>query len=179
VLLQAGYAVSDRTQITLTGMPPLAKEKILPFDLSLKTVIARTPEYRVAAWGSVSGIGGLDQGTVALGRVGAVAQLCVDAACRSSVSVGSNLVLAGTALLVENGAGAIVHASQHVSLLLELDASIPLGDLGTDLSGLAVATGVRFSGEHLGLDLVFAHSLDVLEGPGIPFLAATYRTSGD
>ncbi len=178
VLLQAGYAVSDRTQITLTSMPPLARETVVPFDLTLKTVLARAPVFRVAALASLSGIAGIEPGTVVLGRAGGVVQLCFERTCRSSASVGSTLVLAGPALFALNGAGLIVSATEHVSVLLEVDAAIPIGSALNRYSGLAIAPGVRFSGEHLGLDFAFAHALDVLEGPGIPFLAATYRTGG-
>jgi len=90
VVLQAGYALSDRTQVTLTGMPPLRNESVLPFDLTLKTVVARAPAFRVAALGSVSGISGTDIGTGVVGRAGGVVQLCLEWTCRSSVSLGSN-----------------------------------------------------------------------------------------
>jgi hypothetical protein len=63
-----------------------------------------------------------------------------------------------------------------VSALLELEAAIPIGTVGNQFNGIAVAPGVRFTGEHFALDLAFAHSLDVLEGPALPFIAATYRT---
>jgi len=178
VLLQVGYAVTDRTQVTLSGMPPLANETVLPFDLSLKTVLARTPAYRVAAFGSVSGISGTDFGTAVVGRVGGVVQLCLEWTCRSSVSVGSDVVLAGPAIVVGNGAGVVVRASEHVSLLLEADAAIPIGSAVNQFNGLAIAPGVRFAGEHLAIDLAFAHRLDELEGPSLPFIAATYRTRG-
>lgn len=178
VLLQAGYAVTDRTQITLSGMPPLANETVLPFDLSLKTVLARAPEYRVAALGSVSGISGTDFGTVVVGRVGGVVQLCFEWTCRSSVSIGSDVALAGPAIVVGNGAGIVLRASDHVSVLFEADAAIPIGSAVNQFNGLSVAPGVRFAGEHLAIDLAFAHRLDQLEGPSLPFIAATYRTAG-
>src|SRR5260221_4686936 len=176
VLLQAGYAVSDRTQITLSGMPPLRNETVLPFDLTLKTVVARTQEFRAAAFGSVSGISGTELGTAVLGRAGGVVQLCFEWTCRSSVSIGSNVVLAGPAILVGNGAGVIIRASPHVSVLLEVDALIPIGNAANELHGISVAPGVRFTGEHFALDLAFAHSLDLLECPALPFLAATHRS---
>jgi hypothetical protein len=178
VLLQAGYAVSDRTQVTLTAMPPLRNEAIVPFDLSVKTVLARAPEFRVAAMGSVSGISGTDLGTGVVGRAGGVVQLCFEGACRSSISIASNVVLLGPAIFVGNGAGLVLRASPHISVLFEVDAAIPIGSTGNQYNGIAVAPGIRFTGEHLALDLAFAHALDVLEGPAVPFLAATYRTGG-
>jgi hypothetical protein len=176
ILLQAGYAVTDRTQVTLSGMPPLQNEAILPFDLSLKTVLARAPEFRVAAFGSVSGIGGTEIGTGVVGRVGGVVQLCFEWTCRSSVSVGTNVVLAGPAIFVGNAAGFVLRASRYVSVMVEVDALIPIGTAANEFNGMSIAPGVRFAGEHFGFDFALAHSLDVLEGPGLPFLAATYRT---
>jgi len=179
ILLQAGYAVSDRTQITLTSMPPLPRETVLPFDLTLKTVLARAPEFRVAVLGSLMGIAGAEPGTVVLGRVGGVVQLCFEGTCRSSASLGSTLLLAGPALFAANGAGLIVRGTDHISVLLEVDAAIPLGTGLNQFRGLSIAPGVRFSGEHLGLDFAFIHALDMLEGPALPFLAVTYRTSAN
>jgi hypothetical protein len=177
VLLQAGYAVSDRTQVTLSAMPPLETEAILPFDLTVKTVLARAPAFRVATFGSVSGIGGTDIGTGVVGRVGGVVQLCFDGGCRSSASVATNVVLAGPAIFVGNGAGFVLRASRLVSVLLEVDAAIPIGTVGNEFNGLAVAPGVRFGGEHFGFDFAFAHSLSDLTGPALPFIAFTYRTA--
>jgi hypothetical protein len=176
VLLQAGYAVSDRTQITLTSMPPLPKEKILPLDLSLKTVLVRAPEFRIAALGSVSGISGIEEGTGLLGRVGGVVQLCLERTCRSNVSVGTSVALAGPAIIAGNGVGAILRATRIMSILFEIDSAIPLGTAVNQVNGLAFASGIRLSGEHLGLDLTIARRLDVLDSPVVPFVAATYRT---
>ena len=178
VLLQAGYAVSDHTQVTLTGAPPLANEKILPLDLTLKTVVARAPEYRVAALASMSGIAGIEQGTVVVGRLGGVAQLCLERTCRSSVSVATNVLLVGQALIT-SGIGLVARATDHFSVLLEVDSLVPVGREVAIYGGLAIGPGIRFSGEHLGFDLAFMHALDVLEGPGVPFLAFTYRTAGN
>jgi len=177
ILLQAGYAVTDHTQVTLTTAPPLANEQILPLDLTLKTVVARAPEYRVAALASVSGIAGIDQGTVVVGRLGGVVQLCLERTCRSSVSVATNVLLAGEAIIT-SAVGLVVRATDHVSLLLELDSLVPVGRDVATYGGVAIGPGVRFSGEHLGLDLAYIHPLDALENQGLPFLAVTYRTGG-
>jgi len=176
VLLQAGYALSDRTQVTLTFMPPLPKEKILPLDLSLKTVLVRAPDFRVAALGSVSGIAGLEEGTALVGRVGGVVQLCLERTCGSNVSVGTSVALAGPVIVAGNGAGVIIRATRVLSVLMEFDASIPLGTAINQLNGLAFASGIRLSGEHLGLDLAIARRIDVLDAITVPFIAATYRT---
>ena len=176
ILLQAGYAISDRTQITLTSMPPVPREQILPLDLSLKTVLVRAPQFRVAAMGSVSGIAGLEQGTALFGRVGGVVQLCLERTCGSNISIGTSVALAGPAMIATNGAGVILRATKALSVLIEFDSAIPLGTAANQINGLAFASGIRLSGEHLGLDLAIARRIDVLNGGTVPFLAATYRT---
>src|SRR5262249_23101173 len=69
--LQAGYALSDRTQLTLTFIPAFfGAEPIVPLDLSLKGVFHRTPHVRLAAMASFTGLFGLNEGNAAIGRVG-------------------------------------------------------------------------------------------------------------
>ena len=70
MLLQLGYAATDSTQLTLTLTPPI--EGFLPLDVSIKTTIARSKSYRLAAIGSVSGLLGLDDGPAFVGRLGLV-----------------------------------------------------------------------------------------------------------
>lgn len=178
IFLQAGYAVSDRTQISLTSMPPIPREKILPLDLSLKTVLVRAPEFRVAALGSVSGIAGLEEGTALFGRVGGVVQFCLERTCRSNVSVGTSVALAGPAMIAGTGAGLILRATRTLSVLMEFDSALPLGTVAHQLHGLAFASGIRLAGEHLGLDLGFARRIDLVDAMALPFIAATYRTGG-
>jgi len=142
VFLQVGYAVSDRTQVTLTSMPPLPQEKILPLDLTLKSVLVRAPAFRIAALGSVSGIAGLEEGTGLVGRVGGVVQLCLERTCRSNVSVGTSVALAGPAIVAGNGAGVILRATRVMSVLFEVDTAIPLGTAVNQINGLAFASGI-------------------------------------
>src|SRR6185503_13445673 len=99
-------------------MPPLPKEKILPLDLTLKTVLVRAPEFRIAALSSVSGIAGLEEGTGLLGRVGGVVQLCLERTCGSNVSVGTSVAMAGPAIIAGNGAGVILRATKALSVLV-------------------------------------------------------------
>lgn len=89
VLLQAGYAISDDTQVTLSGTPPLGEDNVFPLDLSLKNALVNEGPVRVAAIGSITGIAGLDEGNFFLGRIGGAAQLCFDTPCKSSASVAS------------------------------------------------------------------------------------------
>jgi hypothetical protein len=65
-LLQAGYAISDAAQISLTGSPPLGDDQIFPLDLSLKVVVHRDRYVRVAGIGAVTGLVGLEEGNFLL-----------------------------------------------------------------------------------------------------------------
>lgn len=176
VLLQAGYALGDRSQVTFTAAPPLGKDILIPVDLTLKQVLLRSRWARVAAMGSVSGLLGYNSGEALLGRVGAVTQLCLDDKCRSSVSTAVNLLLAGSTILFLDGVGAIFRTSDHVALLLELQSVLPLGGEAGNYNGIAGAGGVRFSGRSWGVDLALGAPLDRKTNVAIiPGIAVTYR----
>ena len=109
VLLQAGYAMTDETQISFSAVPPLGGEGIAFFDLTLKTALAQRGLVRAAALGSAMGGVGNDIGTLFLGRVGGVVQLCMTANCGSGFTLSTNGVLAGPVLLMVNGVGSVEH----------------------------------------------------------------------
>jgi hypothetical protein len=174
--LQAGYALGDRTQVTLSFVPPLSREPVVPLDVSLKTVLVRSARVRVAAMVSASGILGLDEGATAVGRVGGVTQLCFDDACRSSVSTAANLMLAGPALILADGVGAIVRASDLFAFLFELQSVLPLSRDGGRINVLAGAVGFRLSGRVWAVDLAFEGPLDRHTSPqAVPVVIATVR----
>jgi hypothetical protein len=180
VLLQVGYALSDSTQITLTGTPPLeGPNKIFLFDLSLKSAFVRDGPLRIAGIGSVSGLfGDIDQGNLVLGRVGGVAQLCFDDPCESSVSLASNVLLAGPATFMVGGVGGIWRVANWAALLLEVDTFTPLGNQIAEYSGVAVIPGFRFPYKNWALDLAAARALDTKNPPDpalIPWVSFTYR----
>jgi hypothetical protein len=173
--LQAGWAMSDTTQLTVTGTPPLGADGIFPLDVTLKTVVLRAPRVRVAALGSASGIIGFEQGNALVGRAGAVVQLCFDEACRSSVSTGTTAVLAGSAMLVGTGVGAIWRFTDLFALLFEVDTLIPLGKEAGNYYGMAAAPGIRLSGRTWGFDFALYRSVGRGSSPTIPVLVGTYR----
>jgi hypothetical protein len=180
ILLQLGYALSDSTQVTFTGTPPIGDpDKVFVLDLSLKSAFVRDGPLRLAAIGSVSGIfGEIDQGNLVLGRVGAVAQLCADEACESSASISSNVLLAGPATFMLAGAGGIWRVANWAALLLEVDTFVPLGNQIAQYSGVAVVPGFRFPYKNWALDLAVARALDTKDPPDpavIPWIAFTYR----
>jgi hypothetical protein len=174
--VQGGYAVGDRTQLTLSFVPPLSRDPVVPLDLTLKTVLVRGPRVRVAAMVSASGIVGLDEGESAIGRVGGVTELCFDDACRSSISTAANLMLAGPALILADGVGAVLRASDLFALLVELQSVLPLSREGGQVNVLAGALGFRLSGRLWAVDLAFEGPLDRRASPPVvPLLIATVR----
>ncbi len=172
LVLQAGYAVTEGTQVTLTASPPL-EGTIVPVDLSLKTALVREGPVRVAATGSVSGIWGLDQGNFVLGRVGATAQLCFEPTCRSSATMGANVALAGADSIAMTGVGLVWRAAPWLSLLLEGDTLVPLSLAAGKASGIGIFPGVRLPHRNWSLDFALGRASGVK--PSIPLLVFTCR----
>ena len=176
IVFQIGYAFTDWTQISLTALP-LASESLTVLDLSLKTAVVRTDLVRAAAIGSVSGLVGDDVGVIFVGRVGGVAQLCFGRRCDSSVSLSSNVALAGPLMLMVNGVGGILRASEHVSFIGELSTMVPLGTAGGEFNGALAGGGLRLHYDHWAFDFSVLHALEA-DGPAtVPFVTVTYRTS--
>jgi hypothetical protein len=178
VLLQLGYALTDRTQLSVTATPPLGDEGVVPGDISLKTVLLRGPRVSVAAIGSASGILGFEEFSGFLGRAGAVATFCADPdGCRLSFSMSSNVALAGPASVLFNGVGVSYRAGRIVSLIAELDTLIPLAEPVGEANGLLGGAGVRLSGSAWGVDLALMRAGKARAEPSgfFPFLAASYR----
>jgi hypothetical protein len=171
VVLQAGYAISDSTQLTFTFTPPI--EGFFPSDLSLKSTIASGPRFRFAVLGSVALVTGLEDGPGWLGRAGLVGQGCFDARCRSSVNLGVNVVLAATASFYATGLGFIARVSEGVALLVEIDTLVPSGKTVAEYHGIAGAAGVRWSGNRWALDATLAGSYT--DGGLFPLLVGSYR----
>jgi hypothetical protein len=175
VLLQVGYAFTDRTQVTLSGVPPLGAERVAFLDLSLKTAVARGPLVRAALLGSVSGLVARDFGILFVGRVGGVVQLCLRSSCGTSFTLSSNLTLAGPVLLMVNGVGGIARLTSRVSLLAEVATLVPLGTQLGQANGAAASGGFRIHARHFGVDLTLVHPFSG-SAPVIPFVAVTYRS---
>lgn len=178
LLFQVGYSPSDDTQISVTGLPPLGEDPIVPLDISVKTVVLRRPSFSVAVLGSATGILGFEELSGFLGRAGAAVTLCDPPwLCRRSLSFSSNVLLVGPASIVFSGAGATVRVSDVVTVLFELNSVVPLGEAAGELHTVFGGAGVRLSRKQWGVDL------GLLRGgtaggnltPFIPFLAATYR----
>jgi hypothetical protein len=177
LVFQVGYALTDSTQISLTALP-LASESLTILDLTLKTAVVRTDLVRAAALASVSGIVGDEIGAVFVGRVGGVAQLCFGRRCDSSLSLSSNVALAGPLMLMVNGIGGILRASEHVSFVGELSTMVPVGTVGGELNGALAGGGLRLHYTHWAFDFSMLHALESDANVAtVPFVAVTYRSS--
>ncbi len=174
VLLQVGYAVDDNTQVTFSGVPPLADEALFPFDLSAKHVFVRDPHVRFAAMGAVSGLLGLTEGNFVVGRLGGVVTLCTTRRCDTSFNMSSNLLLAGPATMSLNSFGAIFGIRRWAALLFEADMSVPFGGQLGEANAALLTTAFRFKGPNWSLDLGFIDRIDDDNG-AIPYLSGTYR----
>lgn len=178
LVLQAAYAVSERTQVAMTFLPLFGQEDpLVPLDLSVKGVLIREGRVRVAALGSATGLIGFEEGEVFFGRAGAVTQLCFDDECRSSANVSGNLALGGPALVLLSGLGFIFRTGEHFALLAEAEVLHPLGRAASPANGMGASAGIRFSGRKLGLDIALLAPISEGEDfpPVLPFLAFTYR----
>jgi hypothetical protein len=180
VLGQLGYAVSDRTQLTLTGAPPLGADHILPLDLSVKTVILREPTVSVALLGSASGLFGIPEINGVIGRAGGAVTLCQPAwTCRASFSFSSNIAMLGPASVVISGVGLVFHFDARFALLAELGTAVPLGPVVGQANGAAGGAGIRFSGRSFGVDLGLFQLGKAGEHrpPLVPLLVFTWRST--
>lgn len=175
--LQAGHALSDRTQLTVSFLPIVfGKDPIVPLDLTLKGVVVRQRRVHVAAMASASGLLGFESGAAALGRAGGAAQFCFDDGCSSSVSMGASMVFAGNVFLVADGIGAIVRVARNMAFLAELQSVVPIGREGGAVHALGGAAGFRFAGKRAAIDVALEAPLDRRTKPqAIPVLIATYR----
>ena len=175
VVLQIGYAFDDRTQVTLSGVPPLFEGALFPFDLSVKHVFVRDAHVRFGALGAVSGLFGLEEGNFLVGRLGGVVSLCTTPQCDTSFNMASNVVLAGPAAMSLNSFGAILGLADWAAVLLEVDMSVPFGGQLGEANAALLNTGFRFKGVSWGLDLGTLNRLD--DGKGaIPYLSVSYRS---
>jgi hypothetical protein len=175
VIFQAGYAFTDSTQLSLTAIPA-PRESFTIVDVSLKSSLYRGGLVRAAAIGSVSGAAGKDIGLQLLGRAGGVVQVCTARRCDSSLSLSTNVMLAGALLIMVNGAGGIWRMSEHVSVLAELATMVPVGTQGGQFNGALLGGGIRLSYPHWGFDFSALHVLDSTSNVStLPFIAMTWR----
>jgi len=177
IVLQVGFSPSDRTQVTVTGAPPVSNEKILPLDLSVKTVVLRESRVSLALLGSVTGVFGAEPGNFLIGRAGGVVTLCEPAwTCRVGLTVATNIVLLGPASVAVNGVGGSLRLGKLVSVIAEVDTTVPLGPEIGEANGVAIGSGLRLSKPNWGLDLgAFVGGKARSPIGALPWVVFTYR----
>jgi len=115
-------------------------------------------------------------GFVFLGRAGGVADFCFRTDCDSSLTIVSNVTLAGAVLLMWNGAGMIWRVSPRLALLAEADTMIPLGRALGQVNGLLAWGGLRVPGRRWSFDAALGFSPRAGSGPlALPLLVLSYR----
>jgi hypothetical protein len=177
LILQVSFAPSDRTQVTVTGTPPLGEEPLALLDFTAKAVVVREARVSMALMGSASGIFGADEGNGFIGRMGATVTLCEPAwTCKLSLSVATNLVLLGPYSVALSGVGGSMRFSRLVSLVAEVDTAVPLGASIGPANGILGGAGVRLSKPNWGLDLgFFAGGKARAPAAAFPWVVFTYR----
>jgi hypothetical protein len=176
LLLQAGYAFTDTAQLTLTATPPFGEDAIFPLDLSLKQVVVRDGPVRAALIGSITGLFGMNEGNVVLGRIGGVVQLCFDEECESSATMATTALLAGPVSVAITGAGITWRVADWAALLAEFGTLVPLGRELGEANGAAMDVGVRFPFRKVAVDLGLIRPVGIgVNVPALPWLAVTYR----
>ena len=174
IVLQAGYAFADDSQLSVTATPPLGEDPIFPLDVSLKTRFVDEPRVRAAVIGSATGIVGIEEGQVFLGRVGGTAQLCFDDGCGSSLSFAQTLIFAGPIFLAVGGAGGIFELTDWLSFIGEGGVVLPIGRDGGQVNGAMANLGFRLPYKNWSLDLAAAVPAES-DIALLPFIAFTYR----
>ncbi|MFI5308029.1 MAG: hypothetical protein ACHQ53_11780 [Polyangiales bacterium] len=189
VLLSAGYAPTDHVHVSVTGTTNFRSGFA---ELELKANVLRSRYLRIALQSSIDYLEGNEGAPLLFGRVGAIAQICFELACRSSLSLAAMTVVhdePDTVLPVGLGAGFTARVSRDVSLLLEYSMlvnaarDLPLISLPVYVAGY----GMRVSSHpSWALDVAFLRPMKGstrarLASPtlfdllGVPLLAFTYR----
>ncbi|HSU40290.1 MAG TPA: hypothetical protein VLJ38_12010 [Polyangiaceae bacterium] len=188
ILLQFGYAFTDNLQLTLTGVPPIISQQPYFFDLALKWNFLRTDVVRAAVIGSgmAAFTGQSEEPNSLFGvRLNGVSQFCFETSCKSSFSFNVGTFLnnqSNEVIPITLAGGLIVHVSRVVKLLLEPAYALVVGSgVENQPEGFLLDYGLRLSGNHFGFDLAFIRPF-ATDSPfilGVPYVAFTYRTSGD
>lgn len=175
VFLQAGYAATDRTQLTLTGTPPIIEGGAALLDFSLKSAVYRAPRVQIAALGSASGVLGVDDVSGFVGRAGGIVELCTTSTCDTTFVTSAHVALLGPATIMATANGFIWHLGDWFEILLEVSIAMPFNELTGEYHGALLGTGVRLPRRSWALDFAWARPLTT-GGSAIPVFAFTWRT---
>jgi hypothetical protein len=184
---QIGYAFTDRAQLAVSFAPSIFVRQPYFADVTLKANVHRGETLHAALLVGFDALAfpGRPEQNLLGARAGGVAQICFELACRSSVSLGGNVLFSNRTSEVVPflfSAGLVVYLSPLVKLLAEPSWSAVLGHGALDgPRGFLFGYGVRLSQHDWGVDLGFVKPFDPNDegpiAPGYPFVAATWRSS--
>lgn len=188
-LIQAGVAVTDNFQLTLTSLLPVVEDQPFFLDVSAKVAFLQTPRFHMAAIGSLLGITNAGVDVPVVGRLGLVATACITANCYVNASASALFWFTSettSVVPVTLNLGVSARLAGIFSLLAEVNGLATIGSarVSSDLfrQGVLIGYGARFSNANFGFDLTFVKpivkGLDDFPLPfGVPWLTFTYRSN--
>jgi hypothetical protein len=158
VLLQLGYALTDRAQLSLLALPFIGEDSLLVAP-SLKVNVLRAPRAKLALVSElhVQSLPFSNSGVWA--QFGAIGQLCFDSTCRSSVSPSlytSTQIDDPSNTDYALSLGTIIALGKRVSLLIEPALGLAPEASGIYTVGPLLSYGLRVSGKMFAADWCLA-----------------------
>lgn len=185
ILLQVGYAVTDKLQVSLTGFPPLVADQPYFFDVTAKFNLQRGDVFRSAVQVAFDTLVSpkSDPSSLFGVRAGLIGQFCLVADCLTSFTLNAGTLLnnkSNAVVPVYLAGGLLVHVTDVFKLMLEPNYAVAIGNGKVDgPSGFLLNYGMRLSGKQFGFDLAFIKPLGSDSGSfvmGVPVVSFTYRT---
>lgn len=181
-IISAGYAVTDKVQVSATTLIPIVSDMPTWVLLNGKAQIIRAGKLRGAVQAALT-YAGVDGDSATALELGGALTYCIDDACHSHIS---GFLGAGFAhedqsavpfMFAFEGA---FRVGKHLKLILEADSGFVAGEIDAAADGFLAWYGVRFTSSFLGVDLGFMKPIcDGCESDelpmGFPFVSFTYR----
>jgi hypothetical protein len=181
-VISAGYAVTDKVQVSATTLIPIVSDMPTWVLLNGKAQIIRAGKVRGAVQAALT-YAGVDGDSATALELGGALTFCIDEACHSHIS---GFLGAGFAhedqsavpfMFAFEGA---FRVGKHLKLILEADSGFVAGEIDAAADGFLAWYGVRFTSSFLGVDLGFMKPIcDGCESDelpmGFPFVSFTYR----
>jgi hypothetical protein len=185
ILLQVGYAVTDKLQVSLTGIPPLFTDQPYFFDVTAKYNLQRGDVFRSAVQVAFDTVVSpkSDPSSLFGVRAGLIGQFCLVADCLTSVTLNAGTLLnnrSNAVVPVYLAGGLLVHVTDVFKLMVEPNYAVAIGNGKVDgPSGFLLNYGLRLSGKQFGFDLAFIRPIGSDSNTlimGVPMISFTYRT---
>ncbi len=178
--LQLGFAVSDRVELSIAGVPPVDNFPYM-YELSVKANVLRASVLRLALFGSL-GVFVSDERDVAFGgRVGGTSQLCLTETCGSYATFSLGLLVTDRidrALPLALGVGVVVRLHRLVALVVESIYGRVQQTFSREIFVLNYTARIGTASWSLDVGLTRPFVDEIAHTPlvaGLPWLAFTYR----